>query len=194
MVISGSIGSPPMVHSLLGADDAFAHQQLHVAVIARAIDDAALAQVVDTAVARVREIRSIALHEHCGARRARPLLERHRRAELHHALMRIPEADMQEAVRIHQGLYGLREQLQQIGDRNLGCTLAIGMPAHAVAHHEHGGATVLAVSDAVLVVFPRTLQRDFCAFDLQANSDALGTVLWAKIGDLYITPRRPSTP
>ena len=73
-VISGQDRSPPMQHStklrigcverLIRSDQAFAQQQLDVAVIAGALEDLALAQQIDAAVADVRPARAPSCTRH----------------------------------------------------------------------------------------------------------------------------------
>ena len=84
-----------------------------MAVIARALEDLAVAQKVDAAVADVRPERAAVLHEADGAGGARPLLERQVRAELDHFLVRAAERQVQEAERIEDGLRRVPERLDQ---------------------------------------------------------------------------------
>ena len=93
-----------MVLRLVGADQAFLQQQLDVAVIARARQHRAVAQVVDAAVADVRPPGGALLHEAERAGGARPLLERQLCAERDDVRVCAAEAEVQEGERIEQRL------------------------------------------------------------------------------------------
>ncbi len=147
-----------MVHGLLGGDQAFAQEQLDMAVVARAHDDTTLAEVIHATVANMRPPRSVLLHEDGGAGRARPLLERQRHADAHDFLMRPAKCHVQEAQRIEQGLRGVPERFEYgfLGD--FGRAGAIGVPAHAVDHEKQSRVLGHCRNHTILVFFARSEQ------------------------------------
>jgi hypothetical protein len=78
---------------LLLADQAFAAQQLDVAVVARALADVAAAQLIHAAVADVRPVGAAGLHEADRARRARLVVYGDPAAELDDSCVRKREGD-----------------------------------------------------------------------------------------------------
>ncbi|GMU69197.1 MAG: hypothetical protein AMXMBFR37_15290 [Steroidobacteraceae bacterium] len=163
-----------MVQHLLGGDHAFAQQELDVAVVARARGDASRAQLVDAAVADVRPVGRITLHDAHRAGRARAVLERQRGAELHDLVVRAPEGQVQEADRIEQRLRRMPEGLDQHLERDVRGALAVGMTAHAVDGDQHRGVLGDCGRDAVLVVLARSDEAEFGVIDAQAGAFVVG--------------------
>jgi len=143
---------------LPGGDDALAHQQLDVAVIARAFAYPAGAQVIDAAVADVGPVGRGLLHNADRTGGARSQLERHRRAKGDHALVRDADREVQESQGIEQWRRCLQKALGDTALSDLGRGLAVGMAAHAIARNQQRGLFRHGDRNAILIAIACTLQ------------------------------------
>ena len=158
---------------LAGADDAFAHQQLDMAVIAGSLAQPAGAQMVHAAVAHMRPIGGSLLHNAHRTGGTRAHLQRQSRRQSDDARMRSAERQVQETERVHQRLGRLPEALDHRLLRHLGGPLAIGVTAHAIAGNQQRGLIGHGDTDAILVGFATALKTEFRIFDPHAISSAL---------------------
>jgi hypothetical protein len=138
-----------------------------MAVIAGALEDATAAQVIDAAVADVRPVGRVALHDAGRTGRARALFERQRATERHDGLMRAAQLQVQEAERIEHRLRRVPESLDQQFRRRLGRQRAVGVSAHAVDDHQQCRFLRHCDGAAILVVFPPADQAEVCIVDAQ---------------------------
>ena len=74
---------------------------------------------------------------------------------------------MQEAQRVKYRVGRLPEGFEQRGERRLGSTRALGMPAHAVDYHQQHGLFSGGNGDAILIFFAVSDQADVRGLDLQ---------------------------
>ena len=151
----------------------FAHQQLDVAVIARALAQLAGAQMVHAAVTDVRPIGRSLLHDAHRTGGTRAHLQRQPRRQADDAGMRCAQRQVQESERIEQRLGRLPEALDHRLLRDLGGPLAFGVTAHAVARDQQRGLLGHGYTDTILVGIASALKAEFCIFDPQAISSAL---------------------
>jgi hypothetical protein len=154
--------------NLLLADRTLAQQLFDVAVVARARDDRAAAQVVHAAVADVRPVGLAALHQAHGAGRARAQVEGEPGAEGDDRVVRAAEREVQETERVEQGLGLLAEQFEHHLAAGLRGARAPGMTAHAVHDHEQRRALGGRDGGPVLVVLAIADQADLGEFDRHA--------------------------
>jgi len=159
-----------MTLHLAGADQPFAHQQLHVAMVAGTFPDAPGAQVIDTAVADVRPIGRVLLHQADRAGRAWTQFERQRSTQRRDTLVCGTERQVQEAERIELRQRVLREAVQDGALRQVGGAFAVGMAAHAIAGNQQRGLVNHGHADTVLIAVTGALKAEFCMFDPQASS------------------------
>jgi hypothetical protein len=177
MVISGSSDSPPTQHSTklrIGwacactfADEPLADQELDVAVVTRALRHAAAAHEVDAAVADVRPVGRVALHQADRAGGAGPLLERQLRAERDDGLVHAAQGEMQEAERVEQRLRRVPEGLDQQLLRRLCRERPVGMAAHAVHDDHQRGVFGHGDRTTILIVVAAPEEARLGVFDAQ---------------------------
>ncbi len=141
-----------------------------MAVVARARDDRAAAQVIHAAVADVRPVRLAALHQAHGAGRAGPHVHGELGADGDDRVVRAAEREVQEAERVEQGLRLGAERLEHHLAGGLGRARAPGVAAHAVHDHDERRAVGHRNGGPVLVVFAIAGQADFGEFDRHAGT------------------------
>ena len=145
----------------------FAQQHFDVTVIAGALQNLGLAQLIDAAVADMRPIGRGVLHQAQRAGRARPRFDAQALPELHDFFVRAAQGQMQESQRIENRMRRLPERLEQRGQRSLGGARAFRMSAHAVDHHQQHGVVGGRHRDPVLIFLAVTDEADVRGLDLQ---------------------------
>jgi hypothetical protein len=91
-----------------------------------------------------------------------------------HALVRQGERALQEAERIEQRTRALAETLEHRVLHDLCGTLAIGVPAHAVAGTDQRSFLIDGAAHPVLIGIAAALMAELRMFDAQAGTLALG--------------------
>ena len=172
------MASPPRQHStklrigwagdLVLADRAVAQQLLDVAVVARAGNHRTATHVIDAAVADVRPVGLLPLHQADRAGRARAHVHREPGADCDHCRVRAADREVQEAERIEQWLGLGAKQFEHDLAADFGCARAVRMSAHAVHDDEQRRALARGDCGAVLVVFAVAGQADLGALDCHA--------------------------
>src|SRR5688500_3092739 len=98
-----------------------------MAMVPRTFHDAALAQLIDAAVAHMRPPGRALLHDAHSTSGTRPMLKRQTPANAHHFLMRAPQRHMQKAQRVEKGMRRVPESLDHDLLRDLGGARPFGM-------------------------------------------------------------------
>ena len=155
-----------MAAHLVLVDQPFAQQELDVAVVARALANRALSQLVHAAVADVRPVRSRRLGRGT-RRRSRAACGRARRPSP--SLTTRSWARASESVKkpcgSNTGVRRLREAFLQRRDRDLRRARAVRVPAHSVDDDQQHGVVVRDYVYSVLVLRPIAGQAQFGMID-----------------------------
>ena len=140
-----------------------------MAVVARARDHRAAAQVIDAAVADVRPPGLAALHQADGAGRARPQVHRQLDADRDDRGMGAAEGQVQESERVEQRLRQVVEHVQHDPAAGLRGARAVGVAAHAVHGDEQHRTIAGRDCGAILVVLAIAHQADVRELELHAS-------------------------
>jgi hypothetical protein len=156
------------MHQCLSLGDAAgAQQQLHVAVVARAIDDRAATQLVDATVADVGPVGARSLHEANRAGSAGPRFRGQAQTEADDGLVRAADRQVQESVRVEQRSAGVPEFLDHRTNRDFRGARPVGVAAHAVDDDEKCGSVAHGDCHAILVFLAITKNAHVRVLDLQ---------------------------
>jgi uncharacterized protein (TIGR00255 family) len=169
-------------------DPAGTQQLLHMCVIARALEDAAATQQVHAAVPDVSPERACATHEARCAGRAGPHLRGQIPAERDDCLMRPPERQVQQTVRIEQRPARCAEFLEHRLHGRLGGPGPVCVPTHAIHDRKQCVVAIGDDGDPVLVFFAIAEETQFSVLDLQRPLPHAGSQV--NFGGLYSTPHR----
>ena len=112
-------------------------------------------------------VNRITLHQGHRNRGARTLLDRHGLAEAVHGLVRMTERQVQEAEGIEKRLRRFPEGSHEGVAGGRSRERALGMPAHAVDHHEQCGMRGDGQCATILVVVATSDEAGFSVFEAQ---------------------------
>jgi hypothetical protein len=150
-----------MVARLVLLDETLAKQELHMAVIARALVHGTFAKLVHAAVADVRPICETVLNETRRASGARPALQGDTVAAVDDSVVGLGQGQSQEALWVEQRMCSVLEALCERVDRDLRGQRAAGVAAHAVDYDDQGAMLVRYDFDLVLIFLSVPDKREF---------------------------------
>ena len=124
--------------------------------------------MIDAAVADVRPVRFLPLHQADRAGRARPHVDREAGADRDDGRVGAADREVQESERIEQRLGLGAEQVEHHLAADFGGARAVGVAAHAVHDDEQRRAFARGDRGTILVVFAVAGQADLGALDRHA--------------------------
>ena len=137
-------------------------------VVARHAVHGRVAEQVDARVAHVHPVAGIVLHETDGAGRARALVDLELAGDADDGLVCGTHGQVEEALRVENGLRRAFEHGFHGLERGLGGDGAIQVTPHAVEHHEQRRVLADGNGNTVLVVLTVARQAELGIFDLHA--------------------------
>ena len=159
-----------MIRDFGFGDLAFAQQQLDVTMVAGALDDLALPEVINPTITDVRPVRGTLLNQANRDRRTRTGIYTLGIAQARDLVVRAAQGQMKKAKRIENRSRRMLERIQQAFQSCVGGTTAVGMPTHAIDHDEQRGFIVDSNGNAILVVFPVSDQTQVSMLDPKARA------------------------
>ncbi len=138
-----------------------------MAVIAGALVNRLVTQEIYPAVADVGPVGGVVLNQANRAGRAWPHFNTSVGTETDQILMRLPDSQVQKALRVEDRFGHSIEGLDDRFTSHLGRPGAVRMTTHPVDHDQNHGVRIGGNSDAVLIFFPTADQTQFCIFELQ---------------------------
>jgi hypothetical protein len=161
---------------LILRDEAFAQQQLDMAVITRAREHRSVTQVIDATVAHVGPPCRGLLHEANGAGRAWANLDRQAESDLDQFLVSASEREMQKTNGVEQRLRGMPEGIDDDLARDLGSARALGVASHSIHDDEQARVLTDGYGGAILVVLSIPEETHVGIFDLQEGARSSATL------------------
>jgi hypothetical protein len=173
------------------SDYAVLEQKLHMTVIAGALANLALAEVINATVTNVGKKCGTILHEAKGAGGTRTRLHRQACAKEHKIGMRPTDSQMQKADRIKDRMRDAAKGIPDGLNRKSCGAGTVGVATHTVYGDEQYRLLSRNHQDPVLVFFPITDQAQICILDSQGDLTRISPCVYKKARMRnYNVPRR----